>query len=63
MRSSDTPGSDFLLCLGDKRHNPSCMSLRLLHVWIPAESAGNTEKQKPREVHGNSPGHRDRKQI
>lgn len=63
MRSSNTPGSDFLLCLGDQRPNPSGVSLRLLHVWIPAESAGNTTKQKCREVRGNSPGHGDRRQI
>lgn len=50
MRSRNTPGSDFLLCLGDKRPNLSGVSLRLLRVWIRAESAGNTRKQKCAEA-------------
>lgn len=50
MRSRNSPGSDFLLCVGDKRPNLSGVSLRLLHVWIRAESAGNTKKQKCAEA-------------
>lgn len=56
MRSRNTPGSDLLLGLGDQRPNPSGVSVRLLRVWIPPESAGNAEKQKCREVQGNQAG-------